>query len=172
MTQATKGEIVGIFDSKFNQLYMSSEPMTVNVGETAKIFTHPLEDGVEISDHRIIDLITIEMMLLLDPENYRDTYAQIKDSFLGENTFVIQTKTGTYGNMAMEAMPHEESPAMFDTVSMQLKFVEARFIKTQYQAMPRGKARNRKDESTVKRGDQSGQGGSLLHRIIYGNNSK
>lgn len=165
MSQSAQAEIIGVFDSKFRQLFNTAVSMKTGVIEEATVFKHPLEDGVKVADHRIIEPVEIELQIFLRRGDYRDVYAQVRNVFHSDNVFIVQTRTSSYPNMTMQAMPHEEEPAMFDVVPMVLRFTEAQFVKTQFQALPPGKVRNKRDASTVKRGEQSSKG-SILYGIF------
>lgn len=152
----TKIEIVGIYDSEFRQLVSGSVPMSAIIQEGSKIFTHPLETGVSVSDHKIILPIEITIDMMLPRGLYLDLYATIRQIFHGNDTFIIQTRTMAYKNMALAQMPHEEHADQFDVIPISLTFQEAIFVETQFQALPPAKVRNKRDASTVKRGEQQG----------------
>lgn len=164
MSNTAKLELVGIFDSSFRQIIPDAVVMNATVQEDSKIFTHPLETGVETSDHRIISPVEIVVSVVLPRGLYRDLYAQIRQIFHGDNVFTIQSRANTYTSMALASMPHEEQSDMIDVIPMTLTFAEAIFIETQFQALPPKKVRNKRDASTVKRGEQQGKQGSLLYR--------
>lgn len=172
MSQSIKVEVVGVFDSQYRQIFPEAVTMKASVNEEAKMFTHPLEDGVSVADHRIIMPVEVEMTVFLRRDQYRNVYAQIRNEFHGANTYIVQTRTASYPNMAIASMPHEENPEMFDSVPMVLKFVEAQFVKTQFQALPPAKVRNKRDASTVKRGEQQGKKSSILYDLTYGKPKK
>lgn len=172
MSQSIQVEVVGVYDAKYRAVFPEAVTMQASINEEAKMFTHPLEDGVSVADHRIIMPVEIELTLFLRRGEYRDVYAQIRNEFYGANTYIVQTRTNSYPNMAISSMPHEESPEMFDTVPLTLKFVEAQFVKTQFQALPPAKVRNKRDASTVKRGEQQGKKSSILYDLTYGKPKK
>lgn len=161
----TKIEIVGMYDSNFRQLITDAVPMYADIQEGSKIFTHPLETGVSVSDHKIILPIEITLEMVLPRQLYQDLYATLRQLFHGDNTFIIQTRTMAYRNMALAQMPHEERTDQFDVIPITLTFQEAIFIETQFQALPPAKVRNKRDASTVKRGEQQGgKKSSLLYK--------
>lgn len=117
-------DVVGVFDASFNQLFPDARPLKAAVKETAKLMRHPVESGATITDFKVINPITIDLPLVLKSETYVDTYYQIKGVFLGNNTISVQTNTGLYPNMLISAMPHEENPEHFDTITLTLKLEE------------------------------------------------
>jgi len=163
-TQTT--DVVGVFDTSFNQLFPDGRPIKASVTETAKLMEHPLETGSVIMDHRVINPVEIELSLVLTGEEYADTYKQIKDTFNGNNLIIVQTKTGSYSNMAIQAMPHEESPDMMDAVPMALKLKEAILIDVQFQALPPRKVVNQKDTSVLDMGEKTPNNSSVAYRLF------
>lgn len=152
------------------QMFRDARPMKATVSETAKLMTHPLENGSSIVDHRIILPIAIQIQLILRSNTYRETYQQIRQAFRASVQMSIQTKTDTYPNMYLQAMPHEEDPSMFDTITILLEFVEAMFVQVQLQDLPPTAVSEPTDQSTLDRGEQgatdAGDQASDLFRIF------
>ena len=150
-------DVVAVFEtSSGRQVFERARPMKATVSESAKLMTHPLEDGSNVVDHRIILPIGVQLSMILDSNNYRDTYQAIRQSFRDSINFTVQTKTDTYQNMYLQDIPHEESPELFDTITIILNFIEAQFTNIQRQALPPDAVRNANDSSTADRGEQTG----------------
>lgn len=171
-------DVVGVFDSDFNQLFADGRPIKANVLEQSKVMDHPLETGATISDHRVILPVEIELTMILGSRGeYRDTYNEIKALFSQVDTLVVQTRTGTYANMIIEKMPHDETPDVFDAIPLVVKLREVQFVTAQFQALPPKAVAKKRNASTVKRGEQNGKpetstGGqtksSTLYNLIFG----
>lgn len=161
-------DVTAIYDSNLEPILTGCEYMEATINEQAEIFTHPLETGTKISDHKILMPIEIDIVVYMPADVYREAYQQIKGLFRADNTFVVQTKTDAYKSMALAGMPHEERPEMFDLVPMRLAFTQAIFVSTQFQALPASKVRNKRDASTMKKGQQQ-EGGksSIAYDLIY-----
>lgn len=171
-------DVVGIYDSGFNQLVPDARPVKAIITRSAKVMEHPVENGATITDHRVIEPVEIELALLLNDEDYRSTYRNIFAIFERADLITVQTRVDTYPNMLIAAMPHDEVPEMQTAVPLVLKLREVLLVKAQFQALPpksvsAGKTRN---QSTVKRGEQTGttepgtgtsRKSSILYRILY-----
>lgn len=163
---------VGIYDANFRQLFASVRPLKATVSPSAKLFEHPLETGSTVTDHLIVNPDTVEIAAVLEPDEYRSAYAAVRQAFRKGQVFVVQTKAGTYPNMVFQAIPHEESPEMFDTISIVLKMTEVRFVTADYAPLPARKVSNKTQASTKPRGQQSASTapkaatGSLLTKIL------
>lgn len=175
----TASDTVGVFDSDFNQVFPEGRPIKASVKESAKGMEHPIEDGSVITDHRIIEQTEIELTLMLVGEEYPDTYGRIKSLFLKTDLLIVQTKTGSYPNMMIVEMPHDETVDVFDGVPMALKLREVQLVTAQFQALPPAAVATKRNASTVKRGEQTGKtetapeaGGrkksSVLYDVFYG----
>ncbi len=149
------------------QRFSGARPIKATVAESAKLMTHPIENGEVITDHRIILPVAISLAVILRSFDYRSTYAAIREAFRATQQFSIQTKTTTYTNMYLRDIPHEEDPTRFDTVTMILEFIEAQFFNVQVQALAESDVVNNSDSSTVNRGEQSNQdGGSVASNLF------
>ena len=149
-------DVVAVLEAETGrQLFGDARPLKATVSESAKLLTHPLEDGGNIVDHRIILPIGISLSFVLSAETYRETYQEIRQAFRQSSRLTIQTKTDTYENMYMQDIPHEEDPSLFDTVTLIIQLIEALTSQVQIQALPPQSVINPLDTSTSERGEQT-----------------
>lgn len=145
------------------QVFAAARPMQANVYEVAELMEHPLEDGSNVSDHIVYRAVEIELPLMITGANLPSVFAEIRELYLAGEVLAVQTRTGTYASMVIQAIPHDEKADELDAVTIGLQLKEAKFIKTQYAgaigaaqvapptpADPRPAAR----VSTVRRGSQ------------------
>lgn len=156
-------DVTGVFDSKFNQVFSLARPMKVAVLEDAKAMQHPLETGATVTDHVIINPVSIELTLFLTGDEYKATYEQIKTLFKAVELLTVTTKTGSYPSMFISGIPHEETSDMFDVVPMTMKLEEARFFKMTYQP---GKMKKHSNKPVVKAGEKAPKQ-SVLYKIFH-----
>lgn len=167
-------DVVGVFDANFNQLFPNARAMKGRVKEGAKVMDHPVESGSTITDHRIIMPVEIDLDVMLSGADYRDTYARVREVFLGNDTVTVQTRTGSYANMLVAEMPHDEFADVADAIPMLIRLREVIFVTAQFQALPPAKVAKKSDASTVKRGQQTGKDeatprkSSVLYDVFYG----
>lgn len=150
-------DVVGVFDSSFNQLFVDARPLRAMVTERAKAMEHPVESGVTITDHVVIQPTEITLSLILTPATFQDTYSAIVAVWKQFGLLSVQTKTGTYSNMLICDLPHDENPEMFDTVAIVLKLRQVILVDAQYAQLPARKVRKKSNSSTVKTGQKTGQ---------------
>ena len=137
----------------FSQAFPDARPLNLRVNSQANIAKHILEDGSTISDHLVMDALSIEMNMIFI-RGFRNTYAQIKAAFEEGRLFTIQTKTHTYTNMVITALPYEENTDYWDVIQVNLKFEEARFVLPERGTLNANEVANASDASTINRGSQ------------------
>ena len=155
--QAYGVDVVGVFDEGFNQLFPLARPIKANVVESAKAMEHPVESGATITDHVVVEPLEIELTLMLVGEERADVYGQVRALFNASTLLTVQTRSGSYPNMVIVAIPHDETPDLYDAFPLALKLREVRLVTTQFQALPPSAVAAPKDASTVKRGEQTGK---------------
>ncbi len=145
---------VAVFDQNFNQVFGGARPIKASVNEIAKAMEHPVESGATITDFRIIEPVEINLSMILDGSTYKDTYHTVKQFFLKSTLLVVQTKTGSYSNMMINKIPHEEDPALFDTITMAISLKEVIIVTAQYGTLPPTAVKHAKDTTTTDTGQQ------------------
>lgn len=148
---------VAVYNTQLRQVFPGARPIKAAVSEGSKVMEHPVETGAVISDHRIILPVEITLSVVLDASYYRDIYNALYQSFLRAEQFIVQTKTGGYRNLIISEIPHDEDPATFDTVAMNLKFREIQFVTAVLVKLPAAKVakKNKAKSSTIDRGQQT-----------------
>jgi hypothetical protein len=162
ITSMFGGDIVGVFDNTdYSQLFASARPVKLNVTETRKVMQHPIESGSLIQDFAITMPVEIELSMLLPGDDGIEAYKQIRTYFLTGQLVTILTRTGSYQNMLIESMPHEESADMFDAVPLAIKLREVQTVLVQYQQLTTSQVQSPSDSSTVDTGTQQPQSSAL-----------
>jgi hypothetical protein len=124
------------------QQFPTARPLKAFIRETSKIMEHPLETGVMLADHHIINPVEIEIPVVIANTGgglinsliggasipYATVYAAIRQAFIDAVPFSIKTNVGVYSDMVIWEMPHEEDPERFDVITINLKFRQAIFI--------------------------------------------
>jgi len=146
-------DVVAVFDQTFKQLFSTARPLKITVKEEKKVMQHPIETGEVIADHAVIQPVNIELSVLLQGrDDYRSVYQEIRTIFLNNTIIIVQTRTGTYSNMVISAMPHDETPEQFDMIAIAVKLEEALFVTPKTGKLPPAKVKDKKKASTVDAG--------------------
>lgn len=147
-------DVVAITGAGFVPLFQSARPLTASVYELADLMEHPLETGAVIADHIVYRPIEIELpMLCVGELAYRSTYAALRATFNSGTLLTIRTRTGSYPNMVISDLPHDETATEFDAISIRLRLREARFV-TPKTGLAQDQVQDPKQASTVNRGAQ------------------
>ncbi len=131
-------DIVAVLDEFGEQIFIGEEgllgsflggqikarPTKAFVNRDTKGFSHPLENNLSLTDHRIVFPIEISMTLLISKDSKSEIYKQIEFYFINAKTVEVRTKAATFSSLYISAMPHNETPSKFDTLEMDIKFRE------------------------------------------------
>jgi len=168
-------DVMAIIDADSGeQVFAGARPLKASIEESSKLMVHPREDGSTQIDHKIDLPIAIQVSVILESETYRDVYADLRQAKIEGRQLTVQTKTFTHENMFIEAIPREEDPKYFSTITMVIRMVQAFIFETDIQSLPPSNVADGADSDTTGRGQISGQEandsqdntGSTLFRIF------
>ncbi len=165
--------VKGVFNDDGTQLFPDAVMIRAQVSPSAVFPQHPLEDGSSISDHRIFKQIKIALSVILKPETFQSTLAEINAAYVGTDSLTVVTRSGSYSNMYIESDPHDEQATMFDTVAIILNLVEVQFATTVYTTLPASSVSVASNASTTKTGqkqanDASSSQTSAAYDLFFG----
>ena len=147
-----------INQTTFDQLFADARPFKVSVKPTSKLMEHPVETGSTVVDHRVIQPLEIELAVFLmskgNFQDYRSVYAQLKQAFEKGDLLTVQTRAASYANMVIYEIPHTEDADVFDAIAVAVKLREVKYIEPQYSSLPASVVADKKQSSTVGRGEQ------------------
>lgn len=156
MTPTSAQDVVGVFKQEgFTQVFDKARPIKAKITETSSVMSHPVEDGSTITDFKVINPIEIELSMILGTEDYKSVYQSIKDIFIKSTILTVQTRSGTYRDMIVSAMPHDEDADVFDAITLAIKLVEVKFATFTTGKVPVvSSPRNKNDSKTSDGGKQ------------------
>lgn len=135
------------------QVFAAARPMRATVYERADLMEHPLEDGSVITDHRVQRPTEIDLPLFIPGgPDLKTVFAEIRQLWTDGTVLIVQTTAGTYGSMILTDVPHEEHPDAINSITVGLRFREARFVKAAYGGLAKAKVKAKPKASTVKGG--------------------
>ena len=146
-------DAVALYDASFNQVFEMARSVKANINVSSKLLDHPVENGATMTDFRIAMPTEIELSVICTGKDYRTLYQAIRDTYANGISLILVTKADTYYNLMIQAMPHEETPDMFDVLAVALKLREVMIIDTLYQPFTAAKVKKSTDVSTVKTGE-------------------
>lgn len=143
-------DVVGVFDNDLNQLFVNARPIKASVRETDKFMKHPSEIGITITDHRIFNPLSITLSIIVNPENFADTYQQVRSANQSLTPLVCLTKVGSFDSLFITEYPHEEDVAHFDTITLVIKLEQVIFVQSQTTQLPPGSTTTSRGNKTAK----------------------
>lgn len=150
-------DVVAILGPGFAPIFPMARPLEAEVIETALIMEHPLETGAMVADHIVFDPLEISLpVICAGEENYRNTYAILKSTFKAGTVLTVSTRTGSYPNMVITDMPHRETAAEFNAISIRVRLREAVFVQPKNGSL--SDTKDAKQSSTQARGGQQTTG--------------
>lgn len=121
-----RADVFQILDQTTNlQVFAAARPLHATVKETSKGLKYPIETGATLTDSIIVEPTEIDIDFRIPQSAYSTVYPQIRNARLNGTLFIVQTRVGTYRNMYIEQMPHDETADMTNAILMSVKFVEA-----------------------------------------------
>lgn len=110
------------------QVIHDARPVRAEVLETSTVMKYPVETGAIISDHRVSNPTEIKFVCVIPSTAYSSAYQELRNAWLNATLLSVQTRTGTYRNMIVANMPHEETPDMFNAITQFIHFEEVIFV--------------------------------------------
>jgi hypothetical protein len=111
----------------FGQMFADARPLKATVRETSRVMEHPVETGVMLADHHVINPVEIDIPLVVKAPFYAATYTQIRQAFVAATLLSVKTRVGTYSNMIIADMPHEEDADMYDAITIGLHLRQVQY---------------------------------------------
>lgn len=144
--------VTGIFNQSYQQIFLNARIMRVSAHEDATVMEHPVESGAITTDHRIINLIKLDLSIIIEPANVKNIYTEIKQNYTNGTLLTVQTLTTSYKSQFITGLPHEEDSKLFRAIVLNLSLCEFRTTQTNQQ--PIIVPINPNDTPTVNRGTQ------------------
>lgn len=164
-------DVVGVFDQvSFKQLFPSARSIKAKVTETSAVMSHPVEDGTTVTDHKVINPIEIELSCIIATADYKAVYESIKTVFKDSTLLVVQARSGSYRSMIISAMPHDEDPEFFESLTIAIKLIEVKFAKfTQGGRVTQPKSAKHSDsKDTGKKQPTDAKAADKKQSVLYG----
>ena len=85
-------DVVGVFDAdSLAQLFRNARPIKASVRKSSQLMNRPAENGVILSDHKVVNQTEIELPLMIQGEFYGSVYQQIDAAYKKSTLLIVQT---------------------------------------------------------------------------------
>ncbi len=126
LTTLTKTDVVQVLDQQSSaQVFSGARPLKAEVREFARTMEYPIENGATISDHIIFLPTEINLTCVIPSSQYSTAYVAIRNAWKSSTLLAVQTRTGTYRNMYIAEMPHDEDSELYSAITIVIKMKEA-----------------------------------------------
>ena len=149
-------DVVAVFGPNGTQVFEGAAIMRAEVTENKKLMQHPVESARTITDHVVIEPTSMTFYLIPSPNDYRNIYQEVKSLYDRSTLLTVQTRVDVHTNILIESLPREESPDVFNTVSIEMKMREVLLVSGQIVELSAENVSNPGDQSTTERGQQAG----------------
>jgi hypothetical protein len=152
-------DVVAVYDNAFQQVFLASRPIKASIKRDVKDMTHPLETGAQVTDHRVINPVEIELSMILPGAEAKQVYQQIVQEFLKSTILIVQTRADVFKDQFIIAMPHEESADAIDAFMLSFKTKQVLFSTTASNSASSSSKtpRNPENTNTRSKGEISGE---------------
>lgn len=155
LSSGSTQDLVCILDGEnFQQLFAAAQPMRMTVREIRRATKFVVEDGSTRSDHVVVEAIEISIDLILQDQDSRNGYEQIRQAWRDNRLVTVQGKVGSYNSMLITDIPHDESPEYGMGIAIPMRLTEWRAVKPEYGTLPPSKVKSKKQASTAKGGQK------------------
>lgn len=140
--------------SKPAEVLSNLEITRISIENQKKIFEHPIETGVTVAEHEILEpkSVNIEAYIAIDDT---ETLTEFEQLYLNGAKLRLRAENRIINNMVIAAQPAEITGSVFDKTKYSIRFKQALEVMPQYIAMQ--KAKNPADTSRVNTGVSQGK---------------
>lgn len=160
--------VIAVLDEEGEQLFETVSLMAVQVNPSKTFSNHTLENGQVVADNVIDNQDRINLQLILDPGDYVDVFAEIQTLYDAVTPISVQTRVETYTSLYMEAMPHDETPSIANTIAININLVEQQIVSSTSQTLTESDVSNSADASTVKSGQKTSTESTTVLQDLFG----
>lgn len=152
--------VTALFDEEGNQLFETVVILDMSTSPSNTFAEHTLEDGTVVSDNKIKNQTRVSVTAILNPDDFKDAYAKLKEADKNSVKFTIQNRVDSFDSMYIESYPYSESSKMANTIAININFIEQKFVGVKVDNLPPEKVSNQADADTVDSGTKLPQEGS------------
>ncbi len=148
-------------------LSRSTVIMSCNIDRPSRLCKHPVESGVTVSDHKIIDPVKCTITIAM-PAYYQDIVIKELAEYHQKSTpLSVHDVSGIYNNMVVTNYPNTTDKKTADRLVFNVELEQIIVVDSQYVTLSKEQVANAKNASTVKRGMKQAQtNSSILNDII------
>lgn len=125
----TDKKTVALFDEDNKEVLANCDIHTVDIKDEARLADQPLEDGTNISDHKVFLQKEAEILVYLPESDYSTAVSELYDLYTNNKFLKLQAKSMVLSNMQIVGLPHNESNQNIYRMVYRVQLKEAITIK-------------------------------------------
>lgn len=105
----TNKKTVALFDENNKEVLANCDIHTIEITDEARLAEQPLEDGTNISDHKVFLQKEATVLVYLPETDYSSSISELYDLYNNNKFLKLQAKSNVLSNLQIVGLPHSES---------------------------------------------------------------
>ncbi len=125
----TNKKTVALFDENNKEVLANCDIHTIEITDEARLAEQPLEDGTNISDHKVFLQKEATVLIYLPENDYSSAVTELYDLYHNNKFLKLQAKSSVLSNMQIVGLPHSESNENIYRMVYKIQLKEAITVK-------------------------------------------
>ena len=125
----TNKKTVALFDENNKEVLANCDIHTIEITDEARLAEQPLEDGPNISDHKVFLQKEATVLIYLPENDYSSAVTELYDLYHNNKFLKLQAKSSVLSNMQIVGLPHSESNENIYRMVYKIQLKEAITVK-------------------------------------------
>ncbi len=165
----TNKKAVALFDENDQEVLTTCVIHTVDISDEARLAEQPLEDGTNISDHKVFMQKEATLVIYLPEDGYASAVSELYDLYNKNKFLKLQAKSNIFSNLQIVGLPHREDNGNIYRMVYKIQLKEAITVAYSirgYSAKGSGNAKSRFSNAEYQEGaSQFREGGNLVDSV-------
>ena len=125
----TNKKAVALFDENDREVLSNCDIHTVEISDESRLAEQPLEDGTNISDHKVFLQKEATVLVYLPESDYSSAVSELYDLYNNNKFLKLQAKSRVFSNLQIVGLPHNESNQNIYRMVYRIQLKEALTVK-------------------------------------------
>lgn len=125
----TDKKTVALFDENNKEVLANCDIHSLEIRDEARLAEQPLEDGTNISDHKVFLQKEATVLVYMPENDYASAISELYDLYSNNKFLKLQAKSMVLSNLQIVGLPHEESNQNIYRMTYRVQLKEAITVK-------------------------------------------
>ncbi len=125
----TDKKTVALFDENNKEVLANCDIHSLEIRDEARLAEQPLEDGTNISDHKVFLQKEATVLVYMPENDYASAISELYDLYNNNKFLKLQAKSMVLSNLQIVGLPHEESNQNIYRMTYRVQLKEAITVK-------------------------------------------